>query len=87
MFFLSNICDDTKAESSGDFFYAMPAPIISGALLLLFCCFITGAVRRRLKTQAAAKIMQFVLHVAPLRLPTAEKKRTEKGGEFIRIYR
>jgi hypothetical protein len=40
----------------------MPAPtcadffgIISGALLLLFCCAIISAVRRWLKTQAAAE--------------------------------
>jgi hypothetical protein len=30
--------------------------IISGALLLLFCCAISNAVRRWLKTQAAAEM-------------------------------
>jgi hypothetical protein len=39
-------------NQGGEFFYAM-------ALLLFFCCSITGAVRRWLKMPTAAKIMQF----------------------------
>jgi hypothetical protein len=49
-------------NQGGEFFYAM-------ALLLFFCCFITGAVRRWLKMPTAAKIMQlFFLHAAPTEL-------------------
>jgi hypothetical protein len=64
MFFLPKICGETRRRKKVvNFFLCDACPdlcrffgIISGALLLLFCYSITGAVRRWLKTQAAAEI-------------------------------
>jgi hypothetical protein len=72
----------------------MPAPtcadfssIILGALLLLFCCSIIYAVRRWLKTQAAAEMgaaNEAMLHTAAeieAMIPTAAEKNASGGGD------